>query len=430
MKKFLLLCFATLLSSQALAAAKVEEVSSSGVKAWFIEDRTLPIICLKIAFRNAGAAYDPANKQGLAYFTAGMMNEGAGSYDSESFRKALEDNSIEFAADADKDYFYVSVKTLTGNRELAVKLLNLALTDLRLAGKDAEKVRGQIQAIIKSNGQNPSYVAGEKLNALVFGKHPYSRTVYGASGSIAAIRPGDMKKFAASRFAKDALVVSMAGDLGKAEAEETLSAIASGLPEKQEGVPEVPEFESFPPGKTGKISMNVPQSVYMFALKGVKRDAPEFYPAFVMNHILGGGGLESRLMDEVREKRGLAYGVSTDVRTYRKAGVFMGAVSTRAEKIGESMKVIEAELARMKKDGVSEEELKKTRNYLIGSFPLQLDNNQSLASFLLGMQLQNLDRDFLEKRNGYIEAVTLEQVNKAAADIIAPEALLGVVVGK
>jgi zinc protease len=183
-------------------------------------------------------------------------------------------------------------------------------------------------------------------------------------------------------------------------------------------------------GQLSIIERDQPQSMAVFGGPGIMMDDPEFFPAFVMNYILGGGSFASRLMEEVREKRGLAYGVSTSIVSLDYAGFFYGSVATENQRIAESLGIIKSELSRMADDGVSAEELTNAKTYLTGSFPLRFDSNSSIANQLVGYQLVGRPIDYINTRNAMVEAVTLDQVNKAAKRLLDPETLTIVVIGK
>jgi zinc protease len=178
------------------------------------------------------------------------------------------------------------------------------------------------------------------------------------------------------------------------------------------------------------VEQDVPQSVAVFGHKGLMRDDPDFIPAFVMNYVLGGGSFSSRLTEEVREKRGLAYSVYSYLSATDGAGLYMGGVQTANERIAESLEVIKAEWARLAAEGLTEEDLNKAKTYLTGSFPLRFDSNSKIANYLLFAQMEDLGLDYINTRNGLIEAVTLEDVKRVAARLLKPEELSFVVVGK
>jgi len=192
----------------------------------------------------------------------------------------------------------------------------------------------------------------------------------------------------------------------------------------------VPYVEPMKGGALRVIEMPVPQSVATFGLAGIPRKDPDFIPAFVMNHILGGGGFSSRLMEEVREKRGLAYSVYSYLQPYQHTAIFAGGVATKNEEIGQSLEVIRAELERMAKDGPTQEELDNAKSYLIGSYPLRFDTNAKIANQLLGIMQDGLGKDYVEKRNSLIQAMTLEDVKRAAKRILVTDNLITTVVGQ
>jgi zinc protease len=409
-------------------ANEVKEIEVNGVKAWVIEDNFLPIISIQIAFKNAGYASDAKEKQGLAYFVSGMLNEGAGKYTSQQFQRDLEENAIEFAPDVDQDNFYISLKTLSDNLDKTLDLTSSALTHAKFGEQEIERVRGQILSSIVKAEENPQEVASRKFSKAYFGEHPYANAKEGELETIKLINAADMQSFVKSAFAKDNMVISIVGDVDDQEAGDIVSALTEGLPEKSAVLP-VEEFKAYPAGNLESFKMNNPQTYVMFGSKGVARLDKDYYAAFVLNNILGGSGFQSRLVQEVREKNGLAYSIGTGLQPMKGASLLYGVSSTKNASVDESIKIIKAQFEEISKNGVTEKELADAKAFITGSFGLNLDKNEKLAFFLLSMQIQGLDKDFLEKRNEYINSVTIEQVNKLSKWLLEPSSLVFVRVG-
>jgi len=401
------------------AAASITEVTAdNGVKGWLAEDHSLPIIVFSVTFKSAGAAYDPEKKQGLSAMAASMLDEGAGDLDSLAFHKELENNAIRFGAESGYDNFHITVKTLAKNRDKALSLLSLALDKPRYDEDAILRMKNAITAIIKKRGGEPAYLAEEKFHEIFFGNHPYSHKIYGDEKSIAGIDKADLSGFSARNFTQNRLIINASGDLSAAEFKEILQKYFSLKP--GEAIAEIPEFERYPAKPTPeKIKMALPQSHAAFGMKGIKRDDADYYKAYILNYIVGGGEFESRLMKEVREKRGLAYSVSTYLEPYAHAGIFAGSISTRKEKIGESLNIVRDELKRIAKDGVTAAEVDAAKKHLLMSLVLSLDSNQSMAGFMDIMQVYNLGIDYLNKRNQYLGAVTVKDVNLVARRILS-----------
>ncbi|MEW5728420.1 MAG: pitrilysin family protein [Pseudomonadota bacterium] len=418
-----------LLAALPARAVTVERVvSPKGIEAWLVQDHTNPIIALNAAFRG-GAATDPAGKAGLANMVSGLLDEGAGPYDSQAFQGRLEDLAIGLSFDAGRDTFRGHLKTLTDNRDTAFEMFRLALTEPRFDKEPVERIRSQIQTILKRELQNPNTVAAREWNRLAFGGHPYASPVNGTPETVAKLSVSDLRGWTRKHLARDNLVIGVVGDITPEQLGPLLDKTFGGLPATAAKV-EVPFTAPKAPGRTVVVERDNPQSVAMFGEGGIKREDPDWYAAYVMNYILGGGGFSSRLTEEVREKRGLAYSVYSYLMPMDHAAVVVGGVATQNSRLAESLGIIKEEWRRMRDEGPTPEELADAKTYLTGSFPLQLDSTASIAGLLVAMQLDDLGIDYLDKRNGYIEAVTLEDVNRVAKRLLDPARLTTVVVGK
>lgn len=420
---------ATLLPLAPAGAVQVQRVvSPGGIEAWLVEEHAVPFISLRFAFRG-GARLDPVGKEGLAELVSGMLNEGAGELDALAYQKAIDDNAIRLGFQAGIDEFSGSMETLTERRDRAFELLAMALNAPRFDDDAVERVRGQLLNRLARDAKDPNAIARRLWYRAVFGEHPYGRLVSGTIDGVAAITSDDLHGFVRDRLVRDALVVGVAGDVDAESLGELLDLAFGSLP--LAGPPAaVPDIA---PGAAGAVlveRMPQPQSLVLFGQRGLQRDHADYYAAFVMNHILGGGGFTSRLTDEVREKRGLAYGVYSYLAPLDHAALYLGGVATQNERVAESLAVIRAEFARLRDEGVSERELADAKTYLTGSFPLRLDSNAEIASMLVGMQIADLGRDYIERRNGLIEAVTIADVRRVARQLIDPASFAVVVVGE
>jgi zinc protease len=409
------------------AASKVERVvSPSGIEAYLIREPSIPFLSLALHFKG-GSALDPAGKEGLAYMVSGLLDEGAGALDSQAFRTELEDRAIRLSFDVGRDAFTGQLKTLTAQRERAFELLRLALNEPRFDAEPVERIRHQIQADLRRRAEDPDYVVSRTWFETAFPDHPYGRPVQGTSASVANITTDDLRQFVRDRLAKDNLVVGVAGDVTAAELGPLLDRAFGDLPATSAPV----DLAQTKPagGDTVIVRKDVPQSRVLFGQEGLARDDPDFYAAYVANHILGGGGFGSRLTEEVREKRGLAYSVYSYMYPMDHAPLWLGGLGTANAVVNESIRIVRDEIARMAAGDIDGEALADAKTYLTGSFPLRLTSNDQIASMLVSMQVDDLGIDYLERRNDYIEAVTLDDVRRAAKRLYHPGQLLTVVVG-
>lgn len=414
-----------------LYATEVEEISSPyGFKAWMVQDHSLPIISLHFAFMHGGAGYDPKGKEGLAYITAAMLTEGAGDLDSPAFKKRLEEKGIKLSVDVDSDTFYITVKTLSEHLGEVSSLLQQVLLSPRLEQTDLDRVKKQTLTAIAANKENPEWVAENAFEQKVFANHPYAHSILGTEQSVAAITQDDIKNFIAMHLTRAVLHIAAVGDIRPQQLTSMLDSNFVELPLTKSSGDAVKEFADFPAGSETVIDMDVPQSTAVFGFKGVKREDKDFYAAYILNYILGSGNFDSRLMKRVREEKGLAYSIYTTLDTMEYAGLMEGMVASQNDNIYESLALTKKEMDRVRNEGVTEAELKAAKQYIIGSFPLMLDKNEKLASFLLSMDILDLGKDYLDKRNGYIESVTLADVHRVAKRLLTPEKLVTVIVGK
>jgi zinc protease len=426
------LAFLGLLAAGALplrAAMDVQEVTSpGGIKAWLVQDNSMPLIAVGVAFRG-GSALDPPGREGLSTFVSGLLDEGAGAFDSRAFQQRLNDLSIDFKFDAGIDDFTGALRTLTENRDQAFDLLRLALTEPRFDAEPVERIRGQLLAILADESSDPNSIADRVWWHATFAAHPYGRQTSGTAAGLGAVTAEDLRGFVRSRFARDNLVVGVVGDIDAAQLAPLLDRTFGALPANSSPV-DVAEGRPEAPGAVLIVDRAVPQSVVLFGANGLKRQDPDFYAAFVLNHILGGGGFSSRLMHEVREKRGLAYSIDTDLVTLDHAGIVQGAVGTKNASVGEAIALIKEEWRRMRDEGPTADELADAKLYLTGSYALRFGSTTAIARALVAVQLEGFPPDFFKKRNGYIEAVTLADVRRVAKTLLDPDALTFVIVGE
>jgi zinc protease len=428
MIRFLFLMAAMLLFTGSAKAIEIERVTSaSGIEAWLVRDHKNPIIKLKFSMRG-GAGFDPIGKEGLASMTAALLDEGAGPYDSKAFHEKLDDLSIELSFRSSPDGFSGHMRSLSENREQAFELMRLSLASPHFAKVDVERIRGQIEASLARKAEDPNYLANRALMPAMFEGDNYARETEGTLESIKKIAVTDLKSFLAAQLTRKDLVIGVVGDITPGELAALIDKTFGWMPveSKRESGKDVAASAA---GGLKVIRRPMPQSVVLFAQPGIKRNDPDWYVAHVMNYILGGGGFVSRLMTEVREKRGLAYSVNSYLVPYDRSGLIYGSVATENARVAQSLTIIREEWRRMRDEKVSEKELADAKTYLTGSFPLQFTNTEAIAGLLLSLQKDNLGIDFLSRRNGLIEAVTSEDISRVAKHLLDPAKLSVVVVG-
>ena len=433
MKRYLALFAMTLALMPATpafsGASRIERiVTPAGIEFWLVRDKNLPMVSLDFAF-HGGAAQDPADKPGVANIVAALLDEGAGDLDAPAFHERLEERAISLTFGANRDTLRGSIRALTEHREQAFDLLRLALTAPRFDGQELERVRAAVLAQLRRRSTNPSDIAGDRWFARAFAGHPYGRPIQGTPESVNKIAIEDLRVYLRRVVARSNLKIAVVGDTDAAQMAALIDRTFAGLPARSDLTP-IADMAPLGLGTHETVELKVPQTVITFGGLGLKRADPDFIPAFVLNHILGGGGFESRLFREVREKRGLAYSVYSYLAPFEHTGLFLGGVSTRNDRAAETLEIIVAEIKRIASEGPTADELDKAKRFLIGSYPLRFDTSGKITANLLDIQIENLGIDYIDKRNGLVEAVNLEDVRRAARRFLAEVKLLVMLVGE
>jgi zinc protease len=410
------------------AATKIERVvSPGGIEFWFVRDGTVPLVSMEFAFRG-GSVQDPEGKGGLAEMTVSTLDEGAGDLDGTAFHGRMERKAIELQIRASREHVRGTMRTLKENQDEAFDLLRLALNEPRFDTAAVERIRSQSLVSLQRQSTNPNSIASRSWWATAFPNHPYGRPVSGTLESVARVTPDDMRDYARRVLARDNLKIGVVGDIDPETAGKLIDRTFGKLPAKAQLKP-VPDIKMAGLGGRTLVDLNVPQAVVTFGGPGIARNDRDFMAAYIVNHILGGGSFSSRLYREVREVRGLAYGVNTSLMWFEHAAVLIGGTATRADATGESIDVIEAEFRRMAADGPTQEEFDKARTYLKGAFALNLDTSTKIASQLVQMQIDNLGIDYIDRRSAMIDAVTLDDARRVAKRLLS-QGLLVTVVGR
>lgn len=413
------------ITSNARAISIQEVEGSSGVNAWLVEDYTVPIVTISASFRG-GAAQDPDGKEGMASLLSTLFDEGAGPYDSKDFQARLEKLGVSLRYNDSRDSFRVSLRTLKTDLDNAVEMMRLSLSDLHFEEDSISRMREALKARILRRENNPSTKAGEAMRNSLFGGHPYARSSSGSIDGLSAISRDDLVDHFKSLFARDNLTVAIVGAVNSSETSDILDQIFGGLPETADLQPLANANVRF--GENIRIDENLPQSTITLALPGVQRSDPEFFAAYLMNHILGGGTFSSRLYDEVREKRGLAYSVYSSLTNYDKASFLSLGSKTKADRADETLSILRSEIEAMASTGPTAEELESAKKYVIGAYAINnLDTTAKIARALVAMQEEDLGTDYIDRRAALINAVTLEDVRAVAKRMLSQKPTIVVV---
>ncbi len=427
--KFLVACLLSFVTvSPALAEIEITEVTSpGGITAWLVPEPSIPFVSLEIRFKG-GASLDVPGARGATNLMVGLLEEGAGDMDAQGFAEATEELAASFNYSVYDDAVSVSARFLTENQDEAVDLLRQSLVQPRFDETAIERVRAQILSSLRSDATDPDAIVGAAFDDIMFGDHPYGSHYEGTLESVAALTREDIVAAWEGALARDRVYVSAAGDITPEALAGLLDGLLGDLPADGRPQPEAVDVQASA-GVT-VVPFDTPQSVALFGHEGIGMDDPDFFAAYVMNVVLGGGGFEARLMTEVREKRGLTYGVYTYLATKEHAELVAGRVASANDRVAEAIQVITDEWARMAEEGVTQDELDQAKTYLTGSYPLRFDGNGPIADILVGMQMDDFPIDYATTRNEKVEAVTLEDVKRVAKRVLKPEALRFVVVGQ
>ena len=387
-------------------------VSPKGISFWLVREKAVPLVALNYAFKG-GAAQDPAGKGGTANLVADTLDEGAGDLDSKAFHDRMERRAIELSFSANRDEFRGSLRALNEHRDEAFDLLRKALAEPRFEPSAVERVRGQELAGLRREITNPNNIAGRTWWQTAFPGHPYGRETKGSLETVPAITPDDLRDFTRRVFARNGLTVSIVGDVDAKTAGELIDKAFGDLPAKNDLTP-VADVKPQGLGRRIVAELNVPQAVITFGGPGIARNDPDFMAAYIVNHILGGGSFSSRLYKEVREKRGLAYGVSESLAWFDHTALLIGGTATRADRTADALAIIEAESKKMAEAGPTADELAAAKDYLKGAYALSLDTSSKSAAQLTQIQLDKLGIDYIQRRGAMIDAVTLDDAKRVA----------------
>jgi zinc protease len=408
--------------AQAMTIERI--VSPAGIEAWLVRESATPLVAMAYSF-HGGSAQESADKAGLATMVSSLLDEGAGELDSKTFHQRLENHAIELSFRSGRDYFTGSLRALNEHRDEAFDLLKLALSAPRFDTDAVERIRMQILAGLRRDTTSPNDLASKAWWSAAFPGHPYGQESKGTLETVPNLTAEDMRDFVRRVFARNELKVAIVGDVDAATAGRLIDTAFGSLPAKND-LRAIPDVALQGLGRRIVTKVAVPQAVVTFGGMGMARNDPDFMAGYITNHIFGGGTFTSRLYREVREKRGLAYGVSDSMVWFRHAAVTVGGTATRADRTGDAIAIIVAEAKRMAEEGPTEEELAKAKSYLKGSYALTLDTSSKIAAQLVQIQTDNLGIDYIQRRGAMIDAVTVAHAKRAAKRLYGPGLLVSV----
>jgi len=409
-------------------SSKIQEiVTPKGLHVWLINAPELPMVTVELNFR-AGAMLEHKDKQGVAQFTAALTDEGAGEYDAKAFREELDAIGARFGANTDMQDFGINLTTLSEHKERAFELMGLAVMRPRYDADAVARMRDALLADIRQGDEDPSTVAWRLFRPAVYGTHAYSNGGEGTLTSVASLNEADARAWHDRYFTKANLRIAVVGDISAKDVSRLLDKALSDLPEGDARF----AMEAAPSPTTPQLvkkQMDVPQATVLFGHLGLPRTDPDFYAMLVMNEMLGGNVLTSRLGLDVREKHGLVYGINSVNAPLPHNGMFYISFATGNANVTKALGLVRKHLKSIRDEAVGDDELADAKAYLIGSFPLRLDSNAKLLNMIAMMQSESLPKEYLTDWPKKIAAVTKEDVQRVAQRLILPDAAALVIVG-
>lgn len=429
MRRLLML---TLLLAPQMASAAVDVETTRighGVKVWYAENNTVPVVHVTLSFEGAGSVSDPSDKAGRSAIAAAMLTEGAGAYDSVAFQQALEDKAIDLEVSSTDDRLTINIHALREQAVEAGKLLAIALAQPRFDENDLARVKSQTLSLLSRLEESPSFQAQRTFEETALTGHPYAAPHYGTPASLAAINAQDLRNYLATYVARRNVLVTAAGDVDAGLLDDMLEPVVEALGTSDAGALPISKVTMQGGGSAVTVPMHVPQSYVLFAAPGLPRDDERFYTYYLLNEILGGNALTSRLGEGVRQKKGLVYSVDTGIDEREGIALLRGSLASRADRAGDAVQEVKNVMADLRARGATSQECEDARTHVLGSFPLQLDSSASVAQTLMMMRIYGLGEDYLNEREAKFRAVKCADINTLATELLAPERFLFVTAG-
>lgn len=398
-----------------------------GVSVWLVEEPSIPILSLRMAW-TAGETNDPDGLEGLTNAMVYHMNEGAGELDAQAFFKGMEELNMSFSCGASNESTFCNASMLTDNASESFDMIALALSEPRFDDGPFERFLREQEVGLQTRETNARYLANRARATALYPDHPYARET--SAESLAAITQDAMRAQKDLLMVKQGMLVTAVGAMSPEELAPLIDQAVATLPETSVPVETAPVMLAAPQSEPVTVDLPQPQSLVSFVAPAMEREDPDFYTAVVLNYTFGGGGFQSRLMQDLRVDKGLTYGVYTQVSSQDKIQLWTGGGQTKNESAGEFIAGVVENMETMVADGMTEEELADAKAYLTGSYPLGFDSNSKIAARMMGVRLDELPVDFFDKRNAMVDAVTLEDVNRVAAEYLSPENFTFVIVGQ
>jgi len=402
--------------------------TKQGIEVWLVEDASHPIIAMRFTFKGAGAINETAETQGTARILSNTMDEGAGDLSSVAFQKELSDHSITLRFSSGRDNFGGQLQTLSRHKEKAFDLLKLAINAPRFDEEPLDRMKQSNISRIQSSKSKPDWIRARLTNDIIYQGHPYALNSGGTISTIENITADNLRDYHKTHLTKNRLVISVVGDIDAKTLAKQIDEIFGDLPETgQEN--ERDDFVLQNAGKNFVYEKDIPQSLVSLILTALKKDDPDYYGLKVMNIIFGGGGFGSRLMEEIREKRGLTYGIYSGTAYQNYSNIFKISSSTKNESAKEMIDIIREEMIKMT-EGVTTEEISKAKAYITGALPLSMTSTTAIAGMVQNLRIDDRDINYLDQFADNINAVTAEDIIRVSERILTPEKITTIIVGQ
>jgi zinc protease len=436
--KILAFLFLLMLSSAAVATPKIQTwQTANGVKVLFVPANEIPMLDVRVVF-DAGSARDNGlsgardnGLSGLAVLTNGLLSEGAAGKSSQEIAETFESVGAQIEYDAGRDMAVVGVRSLTESRYLstAVKSLTEVLTQPDFPQDAFQRELNRMKVSVKARQQSPAAIASEAFNKAVFGEHPYAFPVSGTMSSLDEITLSNVQAFYDKYYVASNAMVAIVGNVERWQAEEIVKAVVSALPTGKKAT-NLPQVKPLTTAKKIVIDYPSAQTHIFVGQTGVKRGDEDYFSLYVANHPFGGSGFASRLVEVIREDKGLAYSVYSYFSPLRQNGLFAMGMQTKTEQTQQALSLLDQELRKYVENGPGEEELADSLSNITGGFPLKIDGNSKLLGYISMIGFYDLPIDYLDNFLGNITAIDVDKVNDALTRRVHPDKMVTVIVGK
>ena len=401
--------------------------TDKGIKFWFVEDNSIPIISVNFSF-SGGAFFDEDGKEGTSSFIASLLDEGAGNLSSIQFQNTMDEIGMKLSFASSRDSFQGSFQIISENKEQGFKLLKSVLTNPLLDDKDIEKIRNQILSGLKLKEIDVNNLASKEFHQVFFSSHSFGRNVEGTVSSINNISKNDLRNYIKKFLSISNLVIGVSGNVKSNEINNLIDDAFGHFVLKNQNLPVIPTKNNFPSGiQIEKKSFS--QAAVLFGHKGLKRNDKNFFAARIVNYVLGGGGFQSRMYKNVREKRGLVYSIYSYLVPYKNNDILLGGFQTKNETVYEAISLVKDEWEKISSVGITQKEFEEAKTYYKGSFSRNLTSTSSISSLLKVVQEYGLPKSYFKNRNKIIDSLTLKEVNIVAKNLFKKEDLFFTIVG-